>query len=101
MSARDQDFETIMAGLAQATDIVEGRAAPSTYRVHVPDDVDVKAIRARTGLSQTAFARQFGFSVSAVRDWEQNRRRPEASARILLLVIDREPEAVARALSAA
>lgn len=101
MSAQDQDFETIMEGLAQATAIVEGRTPPDRFRIHVPDEVDVKAIRARTGLSQAAFAGRFGFSVAAVRDWEQGRRRPEASARVLLLVIAREPEAVERALSAA
>jgi putative transcriptional regulator len=69
--------------------------------VRVPEHVDVKALRARLGLSQAAFAARYGFSVAAVRDWEQGRRRPEASARVLLTVIDREPEAVERALSAA
>ena len=59
----------------------------------------VAAIRRRTGLSQERFARRFGFSPAAVRDWEQKRRRPEAAARTLLIVIDREMEAVERALS--
>jgi putative transcriptional regulator len=35
-----------------------------------------------------------------VRDWEQKRRRPEASARVLLKVIEHRPEAVDAALSA-
>lgn len=33
-----------------------------------------------------------------VRNWEQGVRHPEGPARILLQVIDREPEAVMRAL---
>jgi putative transcriptional regulator len=66
--------------------------------LHVPETVDVKAVRARTGLSQEAFALRYGFTPAAVRDWEQNRRRPEQAARVLLLVIDREPKAVDRAL---
>lgn len=37
-------------------------------------------------------------TVDAVRNWEQGRRTPEESARVLLKVIDREPEAVLRAL---
>ena len=51
------------------------------------------------GLSQEAFARKYGFALSAVRDWEQGRRRPERSARILLKIVEREPEAVTRALA--
>ena len=46
-----------------------------------------------------AFARKYGFALSAVRDWEQGRRRPDRSARILLKIVEREPEAgVTRAL---
>ena len=68
--------------------------------VHEPPPVDVKAIRKRLKLSQKAFAERFHFSAAAVRDWEQGRRRPQASAHTLLMVIDREPEAVLRALNA-
>ena len=93
----DGNFSRIMAGLEEVAAIVEGAAAPA--RVHAPAAVDVGAIRQRLGLSQSAFAARFGFSVSAVRDWEQQRRRPEAAARILLTVIDREPAAVERALA--
>ena len=60
--------------------------------------VDVKAIRARLGMSQDAFATTFGFSVAALRDWEQRRRVPRGPARALLQIIDREPEAARRAL---
>ena len=67
--------------------------------LHVPENVDVKAVRGRTGLSQKAFALRYGFSLAAVCDWEQHRRRPEQAARVLLMVIDRDPEAVDRALA--
>ncbi len=66
--------------------------------LHVPEAVDVRAVRNRTGLSQEAFALRYGFTPAAVRDWEQNRRRPEQAARVLLMVIDRDPKAVDRAL---
>lgn len=94
-------FDKIMAGLQDAKAIAAGTADPATYRVHVPAGVDVKGIRERRGLSQQAFANRYGFSVATVRDWEQGRRQPEAAARAFLLVIDREPDAVDRALSAA
>lgn len=99
MKTDDTNFNRIAAGLAEVAEIVEGRA--ESARVYVPEDMDVKAIRARLGLSQTAFAARFGFTASAVKEWEQRRRRPEAAARVLLRVIEREPEAVERALASA
>jgi putative transcriptional regulator len=69
------------------------------YVVHVPKKIDVRAIRRRQKLTQSAFARRYGFALSALRDWEQGRRQPERSARILLRVIEHEPEAVERALA--
>jgi putative transcriptional regulator len=52
------------------------------------------------GLSQGDFARQFGFSVDTVQNWEQGHRKPAGSARVLLTIIQREPKAVRRALAA-
>ncbi len=69
------------------------------FVVHVPDHVDVKAIRVKTGMTQEAFAHRFGFSLAAVRDWEQGRRKPEQAARTLLLVIDYNPTVVTEALA--
>ncbi len=73
----------------------------TAYDLHVPEAVDVAAIRAALGLSQAAFARRFGLDVTALQAWEQGRRRPDRAARILLAVIAKEPEAVQRALRAA
>ncbi len=79
--------------------VADGTADPARYRVHVPETVDVKRIRKRLGLSQEAFSATYGFALSALRDWEQGRRHPDRSARILLKIVEREPEAVARALA--
>jgi putative transcriptional regulator len=51
-------------------------------------------------MTQAEFARSFGFGLDAVQNWEQGRRRPEGAARAFLKVIDREPDAVRRALAA-
>lgn len=59
----------------------------------------VRRVRAGTGLSQSRFAARYGFSAAAVRDWEQGRRTPEASTLCYLRVIEREPQAVERALA--
>lgn len=59
---------------------------------------DVKALRTRLGMTQEQFARTYRLPVGTVRDWEQGRTRPDAPAQALLAVIEREPEAVRRAL---
>ncbi len=92
-------FDKIKAGLDGAKAYLDGTADTRKYRVYVPESIDVRKIRTRLGLSQEAFAKTYGFTVSAVRDWEQGRRRPERSARILLKIVDKEPEAVTRALA--
>jgi putative transcriptional regulator len=79
--------------------IARGELDPATYRVHVPADVDVRKIRKELKLSQAEFAAEFGLSAATVRDWEQNRRKPEGAARVLLHVIKKEPDAVRRALA--
>ena len=88
----------ILRGLEQALAFVEGTAKKGTYVVHIPPEIDVKAIRGRLGMTQREFAFRFGFSVNTVRHWEQGRRVPEGPTRAYLLVIDREPKAVQKAL---
>ena len=85
----------------EAVAIAKGEADPATYRVHVPTELDVAAIRKALGLTQAAFAARYGFPVGTLRDLEQGRARPDASTRAYLTVISREPEAVQRALAPA
>ena len=92
-------FDKIKAGLDSAKAYLDGTADKRRYGVHVPAKIDVRKIRTRLGLSQEAFAETYGFALSAVRDGEQGRRTPERSARILLKVVEKEPEAVTRALA--
>ena len=68
--------------------------------VHVPSEIDVKAIRERISLSQSEFAKLFGLSKRTLEHWEHGRRVPSGPARAFLMVIAREPEAVRRALIA-
>jgi len=58
----------------------------------------VRTVRKRLGLSQVDFAARFHVPVGTLRDWEQNRRQPDAPALAYLRVIAREPDMVARAL---
>jgi putative transcriptional regulator len=91
----------ILQGLQEALAYVKGEGDLSKYRVHHPKILDVAAIRKKTGMTQERFAQRFGVSVNTLRHWEQGTRYPEGPARTLLKVIDKEPEAVERALRAA
>ncbi len=90
--------EAILRGFHQTITGAENGTEASLYAVHIPAEIDVRAIRVRLGLTQQQFAIRFGFSVNTLRHWEQGRRIPEAPTRAYLLVIDREPQAVAKAL---
>lgn len=67
--------------------------------VHIPEEIDVRAIREKVDMSQSEFARYFGFSKRTLEHWEHGRRVPTGPARAFLMVIAREPEAVRRALA--
>ena len=97
-------FDSIMAGLEDAFAYARGdesRGKAHTRPSPVEVEVDVRAIRARTKLSRAKFAERFGLDPRAIQEWEQGRRRPDRSSRILLRVIERHPEAVEDALKAA
>jgi len=72
---------------------------PSTYTVHVPETVDVRGICEKLHMTQADFARTFGFKLATLRHWEQKSHIPEGPARAYLMVIDREPNTVRRALA--
>src|SRR5882762_5845102 len=58
----------------------------------------VRALRQRLNLTQEEFAARFHLPLGTVRDWEQGAHRPDKAAQVLLRVIARDPDAVARAL---
>ena len=65
---------------------------------HIPVSAITEA-RTRSGLSQAQFAEVLGVSTRTLQEWEQGRRRPESAVRAYLTVIDRNPEAVEKALT--
>ena len=89
-------FQELMTGLDEVEAFLAGER--KGFKVHVPDEVDVKRIRTRLNMTQSRFSSTFGFSLDAVKHWEGGRRTPEAPARILLTVIARNPAAVITAL---
>ena len=89
-------FGKIVSGLHDAIAIAQGEMKPR--RLNIPAELDVKAIRKKTGLTQEAFAYSFGFTIEQIRSWEQGRARPFGGVCAYLMVIDRDHESVARIL---
>ena len=91
-------FDQLVESVKQMKAIEAGRLKPS--RVTRMQDLvhggtpDVAALRARFKLSQAKFAALLGISVSTLQNWEQNRRRPEGPAKVLLRVAAAHPEAL-------
>ena|SRR6202035_3793583 len=92
-------FERMMDGLNDVESLLAGDQ--KGFKAHVPQQVDVRAIRNKLGMTQARFSNTFGFSLDAIKHWEGGRRTPEAPARTLLTVIDRSPTAVLTALKPA
>jgi len=59
--------------------------------VNVPS---VSSVRERTGLSQARFAQLLGVSIRTLQEWEQGRRAPSGAARTLLLIAQKNPQAL-------
>jgi putative transcriptional regulator len=89
-------FEQMLDGLNDVEAFLAGEQ--EGFKAHVPQEVDVKAIRTRLGMTQARFSNTFGVSLDAIKHWEGGRRSPEAPARTLLTVIDKNPAAVLTAL---
>lgn len=97
---KDEDFNGLIESMEQAIAWARGEEVPG-LRYHPAPHEDVAAIRKRTGLTQTAFARQIGVPVATLRNWEQRRRRPDGPARVLLAMLAKDPEVVVRTLAEA
>lgn len=89
----------IIGSAQEALDFVQGQTVAGT-QTHIPHEIDVKRIRKKVAMTQKDFALHFGVSIRTVQDWEQGRRVPSGASRSFLIVIDKEPEAVSRALCA-
>ena len=89
----------ILKGMKQAVAHAKGQDVKARHTVvQVPPDVDVKALRTSLGMTQMEFAAKFGFSPGSIQNWEQGHRQPDGAARVLLAVIQSNPEAVIQAL---
>jgi putative transcriptional regulator len=78
---------------------LKGETKLPTRRIVLPDDVDVSRIRSQARMSQAEFARAFRINPRTLQEWEQGRRKPDATTRAYLAVIAKNREAVLEALA--
>ncbi|MCC6591128.1 MAG: hypothetical protein IT168_30865 [Bryobacterales bacterium] len=97
-TARDEDIDT--SDIPEVRQLPIGAVRGNSFEPF-PGAVNVKAIRAKTGLSQGEFARQYGFNVRTLQDWESTGSQPPSPVRAYLTVIDRFPDIVIKALKGA
>ena len=93
---RDSLFADLKQSLQEAVAIAKGEREPSGVRVIEPPDV--RAIREKVGLSQSAFARLIRVNVKTLQNWEQHRRNPTGPAAALLTIVARDPKTAMIAL---
>ena len=87
-------YDKVMAGIEDVRGYLSCvRGGFAVHEVEMPEP-DVVAIRGKTGLSQPAFAKSIGVPLGTLKNWEQGRRRPEGSARVLLALIEKRPSIV-------
>ena len=89
---REELFQELLQSVREGGAILRGEKKAS--RTFEYAEEDVRSVRERYGLSQPKFAALMGISVATLRNWEQGRRQPEGSARVLLRVVARHPSAV-------
>jgi DNA-binding transcriptional regulator YiaG len=85
---KDDIPELTKADFASA---ISGRVRRRLMRGQFESGRDVVALRKFVRLSQTQFAEAMGISVHTLRNWKQDRRKPEGPALALLRIAARHP----------
>jgi putative transcriptional regulator len=83
-------------GLREALAWKRGEVALEVVNVEPMPPKRIKAIRRKAARSARAFETRFGISASTLQNWEQGRRRPDPTARLLLKVIEADADFVER-----
>jgi len=93
---KDKDFDELMESIKEAGDIKRG--AKKASRIHEFPEPDVKAIRNQVGFSQSQFAALIRVNIRTLQNWEQGHRHPTGPARVLLRLVEADPESVFKTL---
>ena len=94
-------YESIMQGLNEAVGYQQGKITARKTKITIKpvdsfNNIDIKRIRQRTGLSQVMFAGSLGISPKTIEAWENGRNKPEGASRRLLEIVRDDPNIVKR-----
>ncbi len=89
----------LIESVQQAIEFAQGTANPEEYRIHIPEEINVKKIRESMKMTQAEFAEHFGFSMRTLQEWEQGRSVPRGVAKNFLILLQREPDMVRKVLT--
>jgi len=92
----EEMFNELLASVEEMDSIKKGKAKAG--RQFNFDEPEVKAIRAKIGMTQNKFAALIGVSQRTLENWEQGRRHPTGPAKALLKIVDADPESALRTL---
>lgn len=90
----DKNFNALLDSVRDMGRHMRGERVAGAIMREFPEP-DVKAIRERTGLSQSEFAYLIGVKPKTLQNWEQKRVRPAGPARALLKIVEKNPGALA------
>lgn len=86
---KDKMFDELLSSVKETKSIIDGKSKPSRVFLKNPNP---KTIRTKLELTQEQFANLMNISVYTLRNWEQGRREPEGTAKVLLNVVNYHPE---------
>jgi putative transcriptional regulator len=86
--------EGLIEGLKEALAWKRGEIAREVVNIVAMPPARVRAIRKKVAKSAKVFEARFGIPAATLNNWEQGRREPDVSARLLLRVIERAPDLV-------
>ena len=93
---KNEPFDELIASIKEAGKINRGEAAAS--RLHEFPEPDIKAIREGIGYSQSKFATLIGVNIRTLQNWEQGHRHPTGPAKVLLRLVQADPQSVVKNL---
>jgi putative transcriptional regulator len=94
-------FDEIAEGFKALADQREGKRTLRSHSVEIKPAPKVKArelieLRERLNMSRAVFARYLRTNPRTLENWEQGRARPNAQAAVLIRLVERYPDTVAR-----
>ncbi len=93
---KNELFNELLTSIQEAGKIMRGELKAS--RQYEFEEPDVKLIREHIGFSQSKFAALIGVSLRTIQNWEQGHRHPTGPAKVLLRLVQSDPESVFRNL---